>query len=207
MIGLGPNAAAPASRAAYNRFFFNDGNGILPGPLGDVVTVASPTDPGFRLAAEEEDYRRPPLEFFFDEKVRGGLIMAPFRSYVRLEPPPRKSPPATPSPDPAPEGPARRVLSFVSAGPTAPGRRPDPALVEWTRHRGRVVVFTRSFTEDWNDWPPLPSSLMFHQELLRFAAASPTGTPSAPARRSRSSTPPRPSGIAKLTGPGRSRRR
>ena len=174
VVGLGPGSSAAASRAAYNRFLFNDGNGILPGPLGDVVTVADPNDAGYRLAAEEEEYRRPPLEFFLDEKVRGGLIMAPFRTYVRLDPPPRKGTPAASSPDPAPEGAARRVLSFVPAAGSAPGgRRPDPAMVEWTRHRGRVVLFTSTFNEDWTDWPPLPSYLMFHQELLRFAAANP----------------------------------
>ncbi len=173
VIGLGPNAAA--NRAAYNRLLFNDGNGILPNPLGDVVTVSGPDDPGFRLAAEDEDYLRPPLQFFRDEKIRGGLIMAPFKSYIRLDPPPRKNMPNTPSPESIPsDGPARRVLSFVAGGNPGPSsRRPDAALVEWNRHRGRVVVFTSSFNEDWNDWPPLPSYLMFHQELLRFAAASP----------------------------------
>ncbi|HSQ56584.1 MAG TPA: hypothetical protein VLM40_12650, partial [Gemmata sp.] len=173
VVGLGPSSAGPASRAEYNRYFFNEGNGILPSPLGEIVTVANPDDPGFRLYAEEEDYRRAPLKLFLDEKVRGGLIMAPFKSYVRLEPPPQKSPPVTPSPEIAPEGAARRVLSFSSGSQTGVHRRDDPAVVEWTRHRGRVILFTSSFNEDWNDWPPLPSYLMFQQELLRFAAANP----------------------------------
>ena len=38
VIGLGPNAAE--HKAAYNRYLFNDGSGVLPGPLGDVVTAA-----------------------------------------------------------------------------------------------------------------------------------------------------------------------
>ncbi|HEV3436552.1 MAG TPA: VWA domain-containing protein, partial [Gemmata sp.] len=33
IVGLGPNAAA--NIALYNRVFYNDGNGILPGPIGD----------------------------------------------------------------------------------------------------------------------------------------------------------------------------
>ena len=159
VIGLGPKAAA--DRAIYNKVLFNDGNGLLPGIVGDVVSTTSAEDPGFRLAAEEEAYRKPPLQFFRDESVRGGLIMAPFRSYVRLDAPP--------------DGRARRLMSFVSpiADGTALNRKPDPAFVEWNRHRGRVIVFTSSFNEDWNDWPPLPSYLMFHQELLLFAAANP----------------------------------
>jgi von Willebrand factor type A domain/Aerotolerance regulator N-terminal len=174
VIGLGPQAAA--NREAYNRLLFNDGNGILPNPLGEIVTVSGPDDPGFRLSAESEEYANPPLLFFRDEKIRPGLLMAPFKSYIRLAPPPRKNTPNPPSPEAPSEGPAHRLLSFVPANlaatPDAPSRKPDPALVEWMKHRGRVVVFTSSFNEDWNDWPPLPSYLMFHQELLRFAAAS-----------------------------------
>ncbi len=77
VIGLGPHAAA--SRGDYNRVLFNDGNGILPGSLGDVVGPANPDDPGFRLAAEEEAYRRPPLQFFLDEKARGGPHHGPIQ--------------------------------------------------------------------------------------------------------------------------------
>jgi hypothetical protein len=173
VIGLGPQAAAHTD--AYNRILFNDGNGILPNPLGETVSISGLDDPGFRLSAEDEEYTKPPLQFFRNERIRGGLIMAPFKSYIRLAPPPRKNTPNPPSPEAPSEGPAHRVLSFVPANAAAlPGtRKPDPALVEWTRHRGRVIVFTSSFNEDWNDWPPLPSYLMFHQELLRFAAASP----------------------------------
>jgi hypothetical protein len=161
VIGLGPNAAA--HRAAYNRVFYDEGNGLLPGPLGELVTAREPDSAGFRLAADEEEYRKPPLAFFRDEKVRGGLIMAPFRSYLRL---------GVPS-----HGRGRPILSFVPGGTPNPGpetgQKPDPALFEWARHRGRVVVFTSSFNEDWNDWPPLPSYLMFHQEFLRFVATNP----------------------------------
>ncbi|MCE9562045.1 MAG: VWA domain-containing protein [Planctomycetes bacterium] len=162
VIGLGPNAAA--NRAMYNQVLFNEGNGILPGPLGEVV-VSGPAAAGFRFAADEEEYAKPPLRFFQDEKIRGGLIMAPFRGYIRLDPPS--------------DARTRRILSFVPATAPAvapPGtiaRKPDAAIAEWTRHRGRVVVYTSSFNEDWNDWPPLPSYLMFQQEFLRFVAASP----------------------------------
>ncbi|MBA4064780.1 MAG: hypothetical protein C0501_13915 [Isosphaera sp.] len=159
VIGLGPTAAA--HRDAYNRHLFADGNGVLPGPLADVVT-AGPNDPGFRLAAEEEEYRRPPLALFRDEDVRAGLVTVPFTSYLRLDVPP--------------DGRARRLLSFVPAG--APGGsaargKPDPAVVEWTKHRGRVVVYTSSFNEDWNIWPTLPTYLPFQDQLLKFVAATP----------------------------------
>lgn len=156
VVGLGPNAAA--NREAYNRVLYADGRGLLPGRLREPVTPRDADDPGYRLAAEEAEYRRPPLTLFRDEQVRGGLILAPFRSYLRLEL--------------AADGPSRRILSFVPAGKNTDGP-PDPALVEVPRHRGRVLVFTSSFNEDWNDWPPLPSYLIFHQELIRYLAARP----------------------------------
>ncbi|MBA4186462.1 MAG: hypothetical protein C0467_00445 [Planctomycetaceae bacterium] len=162
VIGLGPNAAI--NRARYNQVLYSEGTGILPGPLGDVV-VTGPTEAGYRLAADEEDYGKPPLQFFQNEKIRGGLIMAPFRSFIRLDSPADSR--------------TRRILSFVPAGTpqVAPGstgtRKPDAAFAEWSRHRGRVVVYTSSFNEDWNDWPPLPSYLMFQQEFIRFVTSSP----------------------------------
>lgn len=157
VVGLGPNAAA--AKETYNRLLYNEGNGILPGPLGEVVT-APPDDPGFRLFADEAEYRRPPLLAFRDDNSRAGLVTVPFRSYLKLDAPP--------------EGRARRVLSFVPANGTPdPAKRPDPAVVEFARHRGRVVVYTSTFNQDWTDWPVLPSFLPLVHETLRFAAANP----------------------------------
>ena len=159
VVGCGPNAAANVP--VYNAIFFNDGNGILPGPLGAPVTPSSPDEPGFRLAAMEDAYRRPPLLLFRDEDTRAPLINVPFAAYLRLDAPP--------------DGRANRILSFVAANAMgqAANRKPDPAIVEWNRFRGRVVVFTSSFNDDWNVWPRLSRNyLPFQQELLRFAASS-----------------------------------
>jgi hypothetical protein len=163
VIGLGPNAAA--QREQYNRLLFADGNGILPGPLGEVVT-APPDDPGFRLSAEEAAFAPgQPLAAFRAADDRAALASVAFRGYVRMDAPL--------------DGRARRVLSFVPAGapgadaPAAPTRKPDPAVVEWQRHRGRVVVYTSTFNQDWTLWPLAPTYLPFVQETLRFAAANP----------------------------------
>ncbi|MBX9622404.1 MAG: hypothetical protein K2X82_01175, partial [Gemmataceae bacterium] len=157
VIGLGPNAAT--AREQYNRLLYADGNGPLPGPLVDVVT-APPDDPGFRLYADEQAFRQTPtpLSEFRDENARAGLVTVPFRSYLRMDAPA--------------DGRARRLLSFVPAAATVIGK-PDPAVVEWTRHRGRVVVYTSTFDRDWTEWPVLPSYLPFAHQLLRFAAANP----------------------------------
>lgn len=160
VIGLGPNAAA--NRDAYNRLLFNDGNGLLPGPLGSVASAGS-EEPGFRLAADNAAFRGPPLAAFASDTARAGLVTVPFRSYVRLEVPA--------------DGRGQRVLSFVPAdqAPTVTDAQhsPDAAVVAWPRHRGRVVVFTSTFNAEWTDWPVLPSYLPFAHELLRFAVSNP----------------------------------
>jgi hypothetical protein len=158
VIGLGPNAYA--GREVYNRVLYADGNGLLPGPLGGLV-AAGPDEPGFRLTADEEVFRRPPLVAFRDDNARAGLFTAPFKSYLKLDAPP--------------DGRARRLLLFLPAGaaPASAGQKLDPAVVEWGKHRGRVVVYTSSFNQDWTEWPVLPSYLPFVHETLRFAAANP----------------------------------
>lgn len=159
VIGLGPNAAD--NRELYNRLLYADGTGLLPGPLLGVRAADGADDPGFRLAADEPAYRRPPLAAFRDDNARAGLTGVPFRKYVRLDAPA--------------DGKARRLLSFVPAAPRPEPtlEKPEPAVVEWPRHRGRVIVYTSTFNTDWTDWPILPSFLPFAHELLRFAASNP----------------------------------
>lgn len=166
VIGLGPESAKNIEW--YNRVLYNNGNGLLPGKLLGVKDTPSTDDSGYRLLADEDSYRRPPLAAFRDDNARGGLTSVPFRKYVRLDAPA--------------DGAARRVLSFVPASqltksdkdkPEAKGEKPDPAVVEWPRHRGRVIVYTSSLNTDWTDWPILPSFLPFAHETLRYAAANP----------------------------------
>ena len=78
-----------------------------------------------------------------------GLVTVPFRSYVKMA-----------------DGAARRVLSFVPGGGKATDQKPDPAVLEWARFRGRVVVYTSTFNRDWTEWPVFPSFLEFQHELL-----------------------------------------
>src|SRR5262249_13949521 len=48
----------------------------------------------------------------------------------------------------------------------------DPAIVEWTHFRGRVVLITTTVNQDWTDeWPKSPSFLPLMQEVLRFSVA------------------------------------
>ena len=115
-----------------------------------------------------------------------GLIGVPFDTYIKLDAPL--------------EGRAHRILSFARAvrapstggidlleahiAPNAhpvvvpdpkakPTAKPDPALVEYARHRGRVYVFTSTFNEDWNDWPSLLNYLPFWHEFLKCSVDNP----------------------------------
>ena len=162
VIGLGPNAANNLDW--YNQLLFNGGNGLLPGKLTGVVKSKSPELADFRLAADDASFRQDPLAAFRTDNARGGLLAVPFKQYVRMDAPA--------------DGRARRIVSFVPAKADVlkPGEEPvksDPAIVEWARHRGRVVVYCSSFNQDWTDWPVLPSFLPMAHELLRFAATSP----------------------------------
>ncbi len=160
VIGLGPNAVA--NRDRYNELLYADGTGLLPGKI--LGAKAAADDEGFRLAADEKAYTLDPLAAFRTDNARGGLITVPFKQYAHLDAPT--------------DGRARRILSFVPAKPPVlkPGEqpsKPDAAVVEMPRHRGRVVVYTSTFNRDWTDWPVLPSYLPMMHELLRYAATNP----------------------------------
>ena len=162
VIGLGPNVANNLDW--YNQLLFNGGNGLLPGKLTGVAKSKAPEVAEFRLAADDASFRQDPLAAFRTDNARGGLLAVPFKQYVRMDAPA--------------DGRARRIASFVPAKAEVlkPGEepaKPDPAIVEWARHRGRVVVYCSSFNQDWTDWPVLPSYLPMAHELLRFAVTSP----------------------------------
>ena len=159
VIGLGPNAAANV--AIYNRVLYANGEGILPGPLGEVRSAPG----GYRLFGDETAFRSPPLVAFRDDNARAGLSLVPITKYLALDAPAG--------------GRARRLLSMVPVSPTpvadtpagSPAAAPaDPAVTESPRGRGKVFVVTTSLNADWTDWPVLPTYLPFIQELARASA-------------------------------------
>jgi hypothetical protein len=153
---------------AYNRLVYRNGDGILPARL--IGRQSAPPKSYFNLFAgsDDKDYKNPPLNAFTDIRDRETLRSARFREYVQVEL--------------APGGRARKVLSFMPEASTASasnqerGNTPplpagDPALVEWSRHRGRVLLFTSTVNMDWTTWPVSPSFPALMQELLHFAVA------------------------------------
>jgi len=160
VICLGPGV----DLEAYNRVLYRDGQGLLPAKL--VGLTRAPEDGFFTLRADDEHFQRPPLAAFAADNDRAALLGSRFRQYFRVEI--------------APGSAARKLLSFWPAFKTDTGilreSRPtggDPLLVEWPRHRGRVVLITSTVNTDWSSWPISPSFAPLAQELLRFALLQP----------------------------------
>src|SRR5438874_2364094 len=142
VIGLGPHV----DLEAYNRLLYRNGEGILPAKL--VGRERAPEDRFYTLYADDEGYKKPPLADFGADNGKTILQSVPFYEYVVAEL--------------APSGRARKVLSFMpdaqvsqigagqtpvsgktgKPGPAKSMRVEDPAIVEWTRFRGRVVLIT-----------------------------------------------------------------
>lgn len=169
VFSLGPRV----DLEAYNRLVYANGQGILPGRLLGVQRAAE--DRVFTFYAEEDAYRQSPLGAFAADVDRAGLLGARFRRYVRTELPGK--------------GRAHKILSFMPEPEKEAKDRTalpvgDPALVEWPRYRGRVILLTTTVNMDWASWPASPSYPVMMQELLRFAVAGrlheqavPVGTP------------------------------
>jgi hypothetical protein len=221
VIGMGPNAAAAAG--AYNRLLFQNGKGLLPVKLDRVV--GDPDDrfaPGFRLHAAgngDDTFRQPPLADFQEDSARAGLTAVPFRAYLRLVRP-KLDDAGNETGEDEGDGGARRVLVFVPGEGPAGGlaealaravrrpdpaatRRADPALLEWPRHRGRVVVYAGTFNQDWTSWPVWRSYVPFCQQLARFAAVSPDRHTTTVGKAVQEFYPPAAAGrVAKVFRPG-----
>src|SRR5205085_1014568 len=94
---------------AYNRLLYRNGDGILPAKL--LGGQRAPANRPYTLYADEESYRRPPLDAFAGENDKASLMSARFRHYVRAELPPGNR--------------ARKVLSFMPETPAAGEAAPN----------------------------------------------------------------------------------
>lgn len=149
VFGLGPNSAKNIE--AYNRVLFDDGKGMLPGPLVGVRRAGE--GHSYTLLPAQDAFKQPPLSAFRSEREQGSFLTPRFGRYLRVNPPANS--------------PARTIFSFLPSDPKEKVDRLDPAIIEIGRHRGRVVVINSTFNEDWNDWGKTLSYPLFMQELLR----------------------------------------
>jgi hypothetical protein len=148
VIGLGP----AVNLDDYNRLFNRKGANLLAVPFGPVVKADAGT--AFTLTADEEEFSRPPLVAFQNDRDRAALTASRVERYVRVSLPARSE--------------ARRLLAYLPPDErNRPVRELDPALLEWPTPRGRLMLLTTSFAQPWTTWHLSPSYLPFVQELMR----------------------------------------
>ncbi len=116
----------------YNQRLFADGRGLLPASYGPVVGDAQKKQGAVEFDAK--DYKHPIVNLFdgADSNVIAGLTGAKTWAYHRLK-----------LPDDQP-GRARVALWFSSG---------DPAIIEASHHRGKVIQVATSADADWTTWP------------------------------------------------------
>jgi uncharacterized membrane protein len=148
---LGPNVDIES----YNRMLYRDSAGILPAQLVRVQQTAGTHH--FSMVGDDAAFQFPPLQAFSDDRDRPALLSSRFRQYIRVQLPQKST--------------ARRLLSFLSSD-TSDRRVPDPAVLEWKRHNGKVLLIATAVNLDWGSWPGSPAYLPFMHELTRYAASN-----------------------------------
>lgn len=139
-----------SNAASYNSVLFNEGKGLLPMAVGEVVGTAERGRDFFTFNPLQ--YAHPIVEPFRDAE-RAGLLTTKVFRYVKL-----KSREATSGQD--------RLPSIALAYNTG-----DPAIVMQKRGGGNVAVVTTSADLDWNTWAISPSYVPVIQELARQLVA------------------------------------
>ena len=136
----------------YNAALFRGGEGLLPAELGEVVRpseaahliVTDRLHPALRALSREDD----PL----------GISQIPFFQFFSC-----KLPEAANTGGGAGATEVRVIARFDTPDE-------DPAIVERTFGRGRVLLVTTSADKEWNQWPDHPTYLPVITELIRHAA-------------------------------------
>ena len=132
----------------YNRLLYADGKGLLPAEIGPIRGDAAKKEAGFLF--NPLGFRHPIVSLYRGEEspVTSGLTQALTWQYHRLV---------------VPKGsPAAVALAFDNG---------DPAIVEFARHRGKVVLIATSADTDWTSWPIHKSYPPVMQEIVLRASA------------------------------------
>ena len=131
----------------YNRLLYADGKGLLPAALGPTVGDAAQKKAAF--AFDPKGYRHPLVAEFRGESdpVTAGLTLTSIWQYHKLT---RLNPNA------------QIAVAFDSG---------DPAIVEASRFRGKVILVATSADAGWNSWPLHNSYPPVMQQMILQAAA------------------------------------
>jgi hypothetical protein len=132
----------------YNRLLYADGKGLLPAALGPIIGDAGKKAAGFGF--NPLGYRHPLVSEFRGERdsVTAGLTLARIQRYHKLS---------------IPKNSAARVALAVDNG--------DPAVIEASHARGKVILVATSADADWTTWPLHNSFPPIMQQIVLQAAS------------------------------------
>jgi hypothetical protein len=132
----------------YNRLLYDDGKGLLPAAVGPSQGDAAKKEAAFSF--NPLGYRHPIVSEFRDEAdpVTAGLTQALSWQYHKLQIPKDSK--------------AEVALAFENG---------DPAIVEWKRHRGTVVMVATSADTGWTTWPVHQSYVPVMQQIVLRASS------------------------------------
>jgi Aerotolerance regulator N-terminal/von Willebrand factor type A domain len=132
----------------YNRWLYQDGQGLLPASFGPSVGDASKKEAAFHF--NPLGYRHPLISDYqgAGSTVTAGLTSSLIWQYHKLKIPP--------------ESKARVAMTFENN---------DPAIIEAPRHRGIAIVVATSADTGWTTWPLHKSYPPVMQQLVLHASA------------------------------------
>jgi hypothetical protein len=136
---------------AYNQNLYENGAGLLPVRLVDVVGDASQPDKA--ILFDHLGYKHPLVAEFAGQETTG-LTTAKIMRHFKVE--------AAKNPD-GTKKPLEVALAYQGG---------DPAIVFADVERGKCAVVTTSADLDWNRWAPSPSFLPVMQTLVKHLAAA-----------------------------------
>jgi len=133
--------------AFYNEQLFKGGRGLLPARLGPEVGSIGEDKKGINVELVKPVY--PAFEFFQNEMALLLNKIVLFYRYVRLEPPKQSD--------------DVRLIARFDGG--------DPAILEKTFGRGKVVLFASTCDAEWNNFGPAGALPIAMQELASYLAS------------------------------------
>jgi hypothetical protein len=132
----------------YNRMLFADGQGLLPARFGPVEgEIGGPAAP---LRFDGVGFKHPIISAFAGQSpaVQASLTEVKTFRIHRLELPKSTT--------------AQVAMRFSNDA---------PAIIDWTRHRGRVFQIATTANQDWTTWPLHPSWVPVMEAMIAEAAS------------------------------------
>jgi Mg-chelatase subunit ChlD len=136
---------------AYNQMLFEEGAGLLPVKLLELV--GDPSNPEKAFTLDQLGYKHPLVASFADN-TNAGLLTARIQRYVKVQAPKNS------------DGTVRPIQTALAY------QGGDPAIIFSPIERGLAAVVTTSADLDWNRWAISPSYLPIMQTLVRQLAAA-----------------------------------